>query len=272
MVDRQTRARERQGQNSLKPRAVSVAVFVPLTLIAVWLGGWIFVATLMVAAVVMTWEWNRLTATHWKTVGAGFQVVALLGVLWLAHGGLTQVAFAVLVASAFVSGLLAHLGGRSAIWGFLALLYLGPALISLIWLRKNTVYGMEAIIWLLVLIWLCDTGAYFAGKNLGGPKLAPAISPNKTWSGAIGGAIAGGLVGAGAAHIQGWGTIPIMGAMGVGLAAWAQFGDLMESAVKRRFGAKDSGTLLPGHGGLLDRLDSLLFAAPVAAAAAYWLA
>lgn len=137
-----------------------------------------------------------------------------------------------------------------------------PAL-ALLWLRDRTPQGLELVFWVFFVTWTTDIGAYFAGRAIGGPKLAPSISPNKTWAGLIGGMIS--------AAVAGWAwTQYVMLPLSLiwlapALAAAAQGGDLFESWLKRRSGAKDSGTILPGHGGILDRLDGLVVVATLTA-------
>ena len=123
--------------------------------------------------------------------------------------------------------------------------------------------GRDLVFWLLAVVWATDIGAYFAGRGIGGAKLAPAISPNKTWAGLIGGALAAALVGIIAARLLGSGAIPLA-VGGMALAVVAQGGDLLESWCKRRFGVKDSSHVIPGHGGILDRVDGLLAVFPAA--------
>lgn len=151
----------------------------------------------------------------------------------------------------------------------LGLVYLALPAASLIWLRElsSVTYpyaGLQLTVYVLLVVWATDIGAYFAGKQLGGPKLAPEISPNKTWSGLLGGMAAAGGLGLVAASFTPYPTT-VVGcvAMGMLLAVVSQAGDLFESWLKRRAGVKDSGTLIPGHGGLLDRVDGLLTAIPV---------
>jgi phosphatidate cytidylyltransferase len=146
----------------------------------------------------------------------------------------------------------------------LGLLYVLPAAVALVWLRSDAVTGLANVVFIVLTVSLTDIGAYVVGRLLGGPKLAPSISPGKTWSGAAGGVAVALGVGLGAAAL---GESPIWRALAVaaGLSVTSQAGDLLESAIKRHFGVKDSGSLIPGHGGLFDRLDGLLTAAPVAA-------
>lgn len=143
--------------------------------------------------------------------------------------------------------------------------WVGVASVALIWLREDGAVGRANLLFLAPVVWASDVGAYAAGRLLGGPKLAPRISPSKTWAGAGGGLLAAMSVGLLLARLLDTGTTAraALVAGGVGLAA--QAGDLLESGLKRRCGAKDSGRLIPGHGGLLDRLDGMLAAAPVAA-------
>jgi phosphatidate cytidylyltransferase len=140
-------------------------------------------------------------------------------------------------------------------------LYLGPAFICLIALRAGPA-GLRNLLYLAAIVWAGDIGAYLAGRLIGGPRLAPRISPGKTWSGAAGGTLAAVLAGAAA----GFEHPANAAALALVLSVIAQAGDLLESAVKRYFGAKDSGRIIPGHGGLLDRLDGVLTAAPAALA------
>lgn len=259
------------AKSSLVPRIVSAAVLAPFVLGGVWLGGWVFLTLMVVAAAILVQEWNRLTAGSWVTVPAAFEAIVIVVALALVWRGMEGQALLFAAAGTCLAGLLAHAAGTSPIWGAAAVPYLGLPLASLLWLRMEFAAGAAMILWLFALVWFCDTAAYFTGKRFGGPKLAPRISPEKTWSGAIGGALAGTLVGASAAFVHGWAAIPVMAGLALILSVWAQLGDLAESYIKRRSGAKDSGTIIPGHGGLLDRLDSLLFAAPVVALFVYWL-
>jgi phosphatidate cytidylyltransferase len=160
-------------------------------------------------------------------------------------------------------------------WGFgwqvSGFLYaLIPAL-ALLWIRERSPVGLELLLWVFITTWSVDIGAYFAGRTIGGPKLAPAISPNKTWAGLIGGMFAAALFGGLWVYLLQ--LPPLLYLLAPPFAVAAQLGDLFESWLKRRAGVKDSGTWLPGHGGALDRLDGLVIVASLAAAAmlAGWL-
>jgi phosphatidate cytidylyltransferase len=144
-------------------------------------------------------------------------------------------------------------------------IYVGLPALALVWLRNHVPGGAEHVLWLFLVVWATDIFAYFAGRSIGGAKLAPSISPGKTWAGLYGGMAGAGLTGGVVALAFGAGFWPasVLAAL---LAVVAQIGDLFESALKRRAGVKDSGHLIPGHGGLLDRIDGLVFAAPLFAA------
>ncbi len=152
------------------------------------------------------------------------------------------------------------------LWLVAGVIYIAVPCIAVIWLRADPETGLATILWLLAVIWGTDTGAYFAGRGIGGPKLAPRISPKKTWAGLGGGMIAAGAVGGATAAILGLSNPSALIAFSMVLAVIAQGGDLLESAIKRHFKVKDSGNIIPGHGGLLDRLDGLMTAAPAVAA------
>ncbi len=132
------------------------------------------------------------------------------------------------------------------------------ALVALLWLRHQPAFGRETILWLLICIWATDIGAYFVGRTAGGAKLAPRISPGKTWSGLIGGMAWAAVASAATGYVFGLGETVHLAIAGAALAVVGQAGDLLESAAKRRAGVKDSGRLIPGHGGLLDRIDGLM--------------
>jgi len=150
-------------------------------------------------------------------------------------------------------------GWRRPGWQAIGYVYIALAVLAAFWLRHDAKFGLITFLWLLAAVWATDIFAFFTGRTLGGPKLAPTISPGKTWSGLLGGVLAAALV---SIVFTAW-----TDADGVWLAFWgalvavvAQVGDLVESAMKRRFGRKDSGRLIPGHGGILDRVDGLLAA------------
>jgi phosphatidate cytidylyltransferase len=178
-------------------------------------------------------------------------------------------AFAVIVFAAALGLAVEWLGlCRRSGWAPLrpvGIAYIVLAGAALLWLRSDAIVGRPDVLFLLLVVWACDIGAYLIGRLIGGPRLAPRISPGKTWSGAVGGLLTAVAVGLVAAHFLAdavtWRAVVIAAALGV----VAQAGDLLESFVKRRLEVKDSGQIIPGHGGLFDRLDGVLAAAPAAA-------
>ncbi len=153
------------------------------------------------------------------------------------------------------------ISGGNGGWMAAGCIYVIAPAAALVWLRLDPAQGRETVYWVMAAIWATDIGAYAAGRTFGGPKLAPAISPKKTWSGLIGGIACAACIGAGTAALLGKSTAWPLALASGGLAIVGQAGDLLESALKRRFGVKDASRLIPGHGGLLDRVDGLLPAA-----------
>lgn len=187
----------------------------------------------------------------------GLAALWLGGAAWLALVGLLTVG----LGTEWVL-LCRRLGGAARLAAMLAgVPYFGLGAAALLWLRAGPGSGQRAVLFVMLVVWASDIGAYAAGRLVGGPLLAPSISPGKTWAGALGGLLAASAVGFAGLHP---GSALLAAALGIS----AQAGDLMESAMKRGFGVKDSGWLIPGHGGLLDRFDGLLTAAPAAAALA----
>jgi len=230
---------------------------------AIWFGGPFLAILTIAAAVVMAWEWGRLC-------GGGAGASVLIG----------TVTAAVIAASlfGFAAGLLLALGGALIVWriamwrGAGAPLWLAAGniwvalpCITLLWLGQSGSANRGMLLWLFAVVWATDIGAYAVGRRLGGPLLAPRWSPRKTWAGLIGGIVCAALVGWAAAGVLGAATVLPVVLVSAGLAVVEQFGDLAESAAKRRFGVKDASSLIPGHGGLLDRLDGLLAAIPAVA-------
>ncbi len=239
-------------------RVITALVLIPVVLAAAWAGGIWFALLIALVIGLGGHEWTRLCNLDRRT---NLLLLALLGPA-LAGAFMVFGPFAgllVLLGAICITGA-AHADKR--IWPIGGLAYLGFPALAILILRFDPQSGLEALIFLFAIVWLTDIGAYAVGRLIGGPKLAPAISPGKTWAGAIGGllfAVAGALGGAGFMTIQ----LPLGAiALALILSVATQCGDLLESWFKRRFGKKDSGTIMPGHGGILDRIDGLLFAAP----------
>ena len=261
------------------PRLFSAIVLAVLALWATHVGGAAFYGIVAAGAVLLAWEWNRLCGA-----GAAFPVpmavtmVALLAIVVLVAFGDRRwlpAAFGVGIAAVFLAGVGDRFGARDegvgrdwypawAVGGFVYIALVGLALVHL---RTAGDGGRATVYWLFACVWMSDSGAYAVGRLIGGPKLAPRISPKKTWAGFIGGTLLSGMAGAvvgGLFEAASWGSLAVAS---MGVAVISQMGDLFESGVKRHFNVKDSGTLIPGHGGLLDRVDGLM-----AASIAVWAA
>jgi phosphatidate cytidylyltransferase len=247
----------------LRLRILSAAVLAPLALACIWLGGGAFAVLLTLIATGLAYEWIGLCRQRTPRTIVLF-AAAPLAVLLTAWAGPVP---ALLLVAAVTAVTIAVTGGISPARPLaFGLPYLSLAAVALVWLRQPPASGAANVIVLLLIVWASDIGAYMAGRTFGGPRLAPAISPGKTWSGAIGGLFAAAATGLAASAILGTGPLswrPVGFAVLIGVIS--QIGDLFESQLKRHFGVKDSGTLIPGHGGLLDRLDAVLTAAPAAA-------
>lgn len=237
MADAETRLRDPgAGVADLPVRLASAIVMLVVAGAALWTGGWIWTAFVVVVACGVLWEWNRLVG--------GFGASTLTETLWFFCG-------VIYVGGAGIA-MLAVRNGRQV-------LPLDP---------QSTGYGpIEVLVVFLLPIVAVDVGAYFVGRAIGGPKIAPKISPSKTWAGLGGGALLAGAVAIaieladfGPAAFPGfsWGAIALAGFSGALIAVIAQSGDFLESWMKRRAGVKDSGALIPGHGGLFDRLDGFI--------------
>ena len=264
----------RRFASSLKLRILSSLLLAPVAVGAVWFG-WPFLPILTAAAgAVMAWEWARLCRmgrARPEPGAAEQRGVAELGT----SGPVLIIAVLIAVAAAATGGVLAALGlalagtvvvfrsaqrepGWEPAWLASGTLWIAVPCVLLLWLARVDEAGRATLLWILAVVWATDIGAYAFGSQIGGPRLAPRWSPGKTWAGLIGGT--------GCAALAGWGTARLLDISWVlplvlvsaGLAIIGQFGDLLESAAKRRFGVKDSSDLIPGHGGLLDRLDGFL--------------
>lgn len=238
-------------------RVITGIVLAAGMMLAVWLGGQLFAGVIAAAAVLILREWRGLTQLRSGIYLAALAILACALALILIDPRLEGLGMAAGLLAAGGVGL-ALIGGPAA----LGLAYAGVPAVALIWLR-GLPWGFALLVWLLGVVVATDVFAYLCGRMVGGRKLAPRISPGKTWSGLVGGIVA--------ALLAGWllaryfGLPHWVGLSGGVMAVLAQSGDLFESWLKRRAGVKDSGRLLPGHGGLMDRVDGLL---PVAVATA----
>ncbi len=234
-------------------RAASALVLGPIALYCLWRGGPAWTILIGVAMAGLGHEWARLSKLRhaWPLSGLLVLIWLATGIFGVIHG---------ILATVFITFLAWLAYGRFAAAG---VPYAGLGGVCLIWLRQQPGVGLEDTAYLILVIWGTDIGAYAVGRLLGGRKLAPRISPGKTWSGALGGLAMGAACGAGLAAATLGAPIHAFG-VGLVLSFVAQAGDLLESAIKRKLGVKDSARTIPGHGGLFDRLDGFLTAAPLA--------
>jgi phosphatidate cytidylyltransferase len=245
------------------PRLASGIVLAVGALALTWAGVWPFALLVMTVALIIAWEWGGIV--RGASVDTIFVVsaLAIVAAVLLTASGTPGLALITLVVGAILAALLGF-GDRGHL-SSLGVLYAGLPAISLIWLRSSPQWGFTAVLFVFLLVWATDTGAYAAGRAFGGPRLAPRWSPNKTWAGLIGGVTSAMLVVAALGYMAEAGTIGRM-VIGAGvLAVVAQAGDITESALKRLHGVKDASTLIPGHGGFMDRVDGLVFSATFAA-------
>ena len=254
-------AASESASRNLLMRIVVAAVLIPLAVGIAYAGGWLWTALVTVAAIGLFLEWLAVVGL------AGVMRVSVPGVVALAVAGLClaigriDAALIVLAVGLVVAVSIAP-DRRS--WVAAGFLYAAAAEIASVLLRLDPVRGFAALMFVLLIVWVTDSGGYFAGRGIGGPKLWPKVSPKKTWAGAAGGFAASLAVAIGFAVFGLGNTGPLL-MLGAVLSLVSQLGDLFESAVKRRFGVKDSSHIIPGHGGLMDRLDGFVAAVVVAA-------
>lgn len=248
----------------LAKRAAASVVLIPLALVFAYVGGWAFAAFWAVAAVGVLWEWKSLAGRSERQVVlllGSFAIVAAAALTVLSRPGL---ALAVVAIGALGCAIASSRQNR--IWMGAGLVYAAAVVFPVVLLRSDSEFGFAGVIFIFAIVWSTDIVAYFVGRAVGGPKLLPRYSPKKTWSGGVGGLIAAILAGILVARYFGIaGILPVAMVAGM-LSIAAQSGDFFESAIKRRFGAKDASQIIPGHGGLMDRLDGFIAAATLAAA------
>ncbi len=255
-------ALQRFNNPNLRLRLVSSAILAPVVLLGVYIGNVVYDAMVAAALTLGLYEWVRIVSpkAHGQTIGLACSMLVLLMIInsfstdmvaiWLG------IFFTVLL---FLIALRNH--EENTHWIAFGIPYLGGSGFALMSLRATPDQGMSLIFFLLAIVWGTDVGAYVAGRVIGGPKLAPSISPSKTWAGLVGGVLLALLLGSVAALVF-QATSPLIAAiLAAFIAGVSQMGDLFESYFKRRSGVKESGDLIPGHGGILDRIDGLVFAA-----------
>ena len=249
------------GRKILRLRIASALVLGAVALALTFLGGFAFRLFVAVVAALVFHEWMAMHRPPARA-HAVFSRFVLAVVLAVMLAGIEPPLSLVVSGTAILSVLLSGALTASGPWNAAGLAYASLPALALAHLRGSDYPGFLTILFLYAVVWATDIFAYFAGRALGGPKLAPSISPGKTWSGAAGGLLGGAAAGAALAHAAGV-RLPLAAILLLALllSAVSQAGDLFESAVKRRQGVKDSGTLLPGHGGVMDRIDGLVAAA-----------
>jgi phosphatidate cytidylyltransferase len=250
------------SNRNLLLRIASAAVLAPLAIAVAYFGGWPFTIFWTLAAIAVWWEWVRLVDPVGSKGALATGTCTLLLETLLIGVDRVDIALLIAVLGALAAAITAT---REARWVAGGMIYASALLISPVIVRSDANLGFVAILFLFAVVWTTDIVAYFAGRAFGGPGLAPSISPKKTWSGAIAGTIAATAIGVVLIRYgQTSAMVPLV-LVALALSIVSQLGDLFESGIKRQFDAKDASTLIPGHGGVMDRLDGFIFASCVAA-------
>ena len=239
--------------SNLVLRIVSAAVMAPIAVGAAYWGSWPFALFWAAAGIAVLWEWITLVAGRdhkliVSSCGGAIAVAALLAWRERPIVALLIVALGALATSIFAPR-------KERLWIFAGIGYAGTLTLAPIVLRNDSWLGFVAIVLIFAIVWTTDVLAYFTGRAIGGPKLMPSVSPKKTWSGAIGGTVGAVVAAVLVAALFGGLKLTAIAGVALVLSVLSQAGDLLESHVKRHFGAKDASTLIPGHGGVMDRLD-----------------
>lgn len=248
---------EKSKKSSLVKRTVTALVLAPATLALIYLGHPYLNALALVAGAMLSWEWDNMVPHRGSTVYVVCYVTALAAAVLMT----CPLMIALIIAGATLLVWVKARGEGRRNLLTLGVPYIAVGIGSLVWLY-NTV-GFVTTIWFVFMVWGVDVGAYLVGSTLKGPKLAPKISPNKTWSGLIGGMLFSVLLSIAFSYFFGaFANYAFYAILGAVIAVIAQIGDLFESHIKRSLGIKDSSNLIPGHGGVFDRVDGLIFSAP----------
>jgi len=250
-----------KGSSNLYMRVVAALIMAPLTIAIAWIGGWPWACIVIAAAALLYFEWLMIVGASGNrfAVVAGIAALAIAGVCLMMRRA--DLALGIVAVGGALAAIVAR-GQRG--WVASGLVYAAAALLAAIVVRRDADFGFVALMFVLLVVWVTDIGGYFAGRSIGGPKLWPRVSPKKTWAGAIGGLVLSLVIAAGFA-LLGFGKMLPLLLLGTVLSIVSQLGDLFESAIKRRFDVKDSSHIIPGHGGLLDRLDGFVAAIVFAA-------
>ncbi len=245
-------------------RAASAALLIPAVLLDIWLGGIWFELFAAFLGILMAHEWVNTVHNRSSTQFALHCAAALCAAFLPSDIGVVQTLAILLGITALGIAANAMRDRDKNVFAFVGIPYVALPVFALVLLRAHSTWGVHAIMWLMLVVWATDTFAYFAGRMVGGPKLAPKLSPKKTWSGLVGGMLGAAFISTvyAVSWLPSWLPLAIVAAA---LAVIAQLGDIFESALKRNYGVKDSGYLIPGHGGVLDRVDGLVAVAAAAA-------
>ena len=248
---------------NLRIRVLSALVLAPLYFAAIYIGSPYFDLIIFIACGLMTWEWVRVCSGKVFGLWGCAMGISLIVPTFVLYLGFSQFALAALVILAGSSFFVAWVcGDRNPTFLVMGTILIGTFIITSLWIRNLPVLGREVTIWLVLGVWFADMGGYFFGRLIGGPKMAPRVSPNKTWAGLGGGMLLALVWSEAWLYWVGGHKFGIVIALGVGVALLAQLGDLSISVVKRHFGVKDAGRIIPGHGGILDRIDGIIFVLP----------
>lgn len=248
----------------LQLRIASGVIVGAIAFAVLYWGSGPFAILLGAIAAAMSWEWGRIVRGGDADIITALHIGTAVVAAGLAAFGMAGLAIAVVAIGAITASALAVGQPNAALTGA-GVLYTGLPVIALEWLRSDDSFGLLAVLFVLIVVVVTDTAAYAAGRTLGGPKLWPAVSPNKTWAGLVGGVSAAAVAGVLFPYITGSGASAWLAALGLLLGLVAQAGDLAESALKRHFGRKDASDLIPGHGGFMDRMDGIVTASVAAA-------
>lgn len=255
--------------SNLQLRILSALILGPAAIAVVWLGEWYLFVFLCAAGAGMSIEWAKLCKATGTSLVATMVLTNVVA-LGLLQFDMPKEAIGLIAAGVLQAFIFLRTDKSAEFKPVLAgIPYITLACLAMLWLRSLPEHGLATVLWLAIVVVAMDIGAYFSGRSIGGPKMAPKISPGKTWAGLCGGFICAALAGYAFGMVYQSPQMLVLALISGVLGLAAQLGDLIESALKRRAGVKDSGNLIPGHGGLLDRFDGFLTVMPLAALMAW---